>query len=313
LDVVVRLRSTNAQELAVRNVADWTIKDLEALIGQEEDQRLEFKRSAKLLGGKWKSELAKSVSAMANAVGGILVIGLAEEESNRSVAGSIDEGLGLDQVTPDQLGQALNAGILPHLSGLVIRQIDLGQGRFAYAIEVPSDGSHAPYQVQEQHRYFQRQGREAKPLLDFQIRDIMARRTKPSLEVRFSFGQVGEPALWLMQAHLFNTSEEPALYYAFVDRRGKEYPCGRRYAQCAVPADAPCYRERPVKLLDEMVRLEEGQIYALGYYVACPGCRKTDVGYVLRKGDAATVVMNDGTLRIPAFEDGVTVQNGRVY
>lgn len=318
----------------MRNVADWTIKDLEALIGQEEDQRLEFKRSAKLLSGKWKSELAKSVSAMANAVGGILVIGLAEEESNRSVAGSIDEGLGLDQVTPDQLGQALNAGILPHLSGLVIRQINLGQGRFAYAVEVPSDGSHAPYQVQEQHRYFQRQGREAKPLLDFQIRDIMARRTKPSLEVRFSFGQTGEPALWLMQAHLFNTSEEPVLYYAydvfhdvsirglsagdgptfvFVDRRGKEYPCGRRYAQCAVPADAPCYRERPVKLLDEIVRLEEGQIYALGYYVACPGCRKTGVGYVLRKGDAATVVMNDGTLRIPAFEDGVTVQNGGVY
>ena len=179
----------------MRNVAEWTIKDLEALVGQEEDQRLEFKRSAKLLGGKWKSELAKSVSAMANAVGGILVIGLAEEEANRSVAGLIDEGLAVDQVSPDQLGQTLNAGILPHLGGLIIRQIDLGQDRFAYAIKVPGDGPHAPYQVQQEHRYFQRQGREAKPLLDFQIRDIMARRTKPSLEVRFSFGEAGSGAV----------------------------------------------------------------------------------------------------------------------
>jgi hypothetical protein len=318
----------------MRNVSDWTIEDLEGLIGLEEDQRLEFKRSAKLLGGKWKSELAKSVSAMANAVGGILVIGLAEDESNRSVAGSIDEGLTLDQVSPDQLGQALNAGILPHLAGLVIRPIDLGQGRFAYAIEVPSDGPHAPYQVQEQHRYFQRQGREAKPLLDFQIRDIMARRTKPSLEVRFSFSQMGDPALWLVQAHLWNTSDEPALYYAydlfydvgirglsagdgptfvFVDRRGKEYVCDRQYAQCAVPADPPCYRERPVKLLEELVRLEEGQMYAVGYHVACPGCRASGVGYVRKQGDSAKVVMNDGTLRIPAFADGVTIKDGRIY
>jgi hypothetical protein len=318
----------------VRNVAEWTIKDLEALIGEEESQRLEFKRSAKLLGGKWKSELAKSVSAMANAVGGVLVIGLAEDENNRSVAGAIDEGLRLDQVSPDQLGQALNAGILPHLTGLVVRPIDIGKGTFAYAIEVPGDGPHAPYQVQEQHRYFQRQGREAKPLLDFQIRDIMARRTKPALEVRFSFGETHDPALWLVQAHLWNTSDEPALYYAydlfhdvgikglsaaegptfvFVDRQGKEYVCSRRYAQCAVPAEPPCYRERPVKLLEAMVRLEDGELYALGYYVACPGCRKTGVGYVRRRGNVAKATMGDGTLRIPAFEDGVTIQGDRVY
>jgi len=317
----------------VRNVAGWTLRDLEALIGEEESQSLEFKRSAKLTSGKWKSELAKCVSAMANAVGGVLVIGLAEDENNRSVAGAIDEGLRTDQINADQLHQALNGGILPHLAGIVIRPIELGQGTFAYAIEVPGDGPHAPYQAQEQHRYFQRQGREAKPLLDFQIRDIMARRTKASLELRFSFGETHEPAVWLMRAHLWNTSDEPALYYAydmfhdirikglsqgegptfvFVDQRGKEYVCNRQYAQCAVPAEPPCYRERPVLLLNALVRLEEGELYALGYYVACPGCRKTGVGYVRRRGNSATATMGDGTLRIPAFEDGVIIQGGQV-
>jgi hypothetical protein len=68
-----------------------------------------------------------------------------------------------------------------------------------------------------------------------------------------------------------------------------------------------------VKLLDEMVRLEDGQVYALGFYVASPGCRKASVGYVRRQGDTVKVIMNDGTLRIPVFEEGVTIKDGRIY
>jgi hypothetical protein len=317
----------------VRNVANWTLEDLEALIGQEESQTLEFKASAAVMGKRWKPELAKDVSAMANAVGGVIVIGLAEDKTNPSFAGRIDDGLSQDQMSGDQLHQALNSGILPHLTGVVVRAIEIREGAFAYAIEVPGDGPHAPYQVQEQFRYFQRQGREAKPLLDFQIRDIMGRRTKPSLEVRFSFGATGEPALWLMQAHLWNTSDEPALYYAydmfydrkirglpagegptfaFVDVRGREYVCNRQFAQCAVPAEQPCYRERPVKLLTEIVGLDDGQMHALGFYVACPGYRRSDVGYVRRRGDQVTVTMGDGTLKLPDFMGGVTIKGNQV-
>ena len=55
-------------------VADWLEGDVQALIGSEETSNLEFKASAALENTpKNKAELAKDVSAMANAAGGVIV------------------------------------------------------------------------------------------------------------------------------------------------------------------------------------------------------------------------------------------------
>ena len=307
-----------------------TRADLEALLGQEESQVLEFKASEALKNQKWKSEIAKDVSAMANATGGMIVYGIKEKAG---VASEIDEGVPHETITADTINRVLNANIQPPIQGMAVRRITLGENRFGYTIEVPPPGSDAPHQVPERGCYYQRQGREIRMLLDFQIRAIMGRRTSPDLFVDFIFVRHDAGAdIFSLQGIMKNASSEPALYCSFdvltdvalgVTESHETIPATLRYEMCdardgkhicnnysgsiRVPHHQPIYRERPMTLFRKVLRLQPDRFYALAYNVATPGCAKKVTGALFMEGYQPKVVLDSFFMRVPAWDHVVTL------
>ena len=70
-----------------------TIEDVKALIaaGVEENTTIEYKSGINIADAKWKGEMAKDVSAMANANGGVIIYGVKEfdEEDKRHIPSQI--------------------------------------------------------------------------------------------------------------------------------------------------------------------------------------------------------------------------------
>ena len=87
-----------------------SIADIQFLIDNsvEESTELEYKRSFAKANPKWKEELAKDISAMANANGGIFIYGLAEKNvSNGLSLPELITPIPSTEMTKDQLSQLL--------------------------------------------------------------------------------------------------------------------------------------------------------------------------------------------------------------
>ena len=122
-----------------KSVSQWDASDLQALIGQEETSNLEFKRSDALdnTDGN-KRELAKDVSAMANAAGGVIVYGIGEKDN---LADGLDQGT---MQTKEWIDQVLTSNIEPKIPNVTIQRIPLACGRFAFALDIPNGGRPRP-------------------------------------------------------------------------------------------------------------------------------------------------------------------------
>jgi len=194
----------------------WTEDDLRGLIGQDEGLTVEFKRSDSLRfktdSGKLKAELAKDVSAMANAAGGRIYYGIVEERgTGRAV--SIDDGLTADEVTADQIGNLLTGNIEPAITGVRIGRINLANGNSAFAIDVPQATSMAPHQSRPDRVYYRRHDRKALPMYDHEIKDLMRRGDSPEIEV-FLRHQQSAPDHFQIELMARNVSAVPVLYYS---------------------------------------------------------------------------------------------------
>jgi hypothetical protein len=161
---------------------NWTIKDLEKLIGQAETLRLEFKQSKLLNESREKiiENLTREISAFANTEGGTLVIGIAERRDGKArVAGHIDDGTDIQKHNPEWLQQIIESNISPYLPGIRVKPIflDSEKKQCAYVIVVPL-GSTA-YQSSDK-RYYGRSEYESKALPDHEIRLRMFRGKYPN-------------------------------------------------------------------------------------------------------------------------------------
>lgn len=154
-------------------------EDLQALIGQYESIRLDFKASALLNQptDRVVKQLTEDVSAFANTEGGVIVIGVRESKSGkRSVAAEVDEGVDPDQMSPERLEQLIASNLSPPVPGLAVRPIALAgdkAGRLAYVVSVPR-GTTA-YQARHSLLYYGRSEFAAVPLHDNVIRMLMNR------------------------------------------------------------------------------------------------------------------------------------------
>lgn len=160
-----------------------SIKDIQFLIDNsvEESTELEYKRSFAKENTKWKEELAKDISAMANANGGVLIYGLAEK--------NVSKGLSLPEsimpipptdMTKDQLSQLLSSNITPRINNIEI-SVFPQEGGNVFVLHVPKGKT--AHQNKINHLYYIRRNATVEVMEDYEIRDVMNRHSNPPLVI----------------------------------------------------------------------------------------------------------------------------------
>jgi predicted HTH transcriptional regulator len=184
----------------VKPVEDWDENDLELVVQdkQKENVSIDYKASQALnfddkkplpksnrtLGQKHREEMIRDVAAMANAAGGIIIYGIAEEDGG--YPDHVDDGYDATKTNADRVEQILITNIHPRLEGLSIKPIELkpkGAGRFAFVLSIPQASLHAPHQADDK-LYYKRHEATRMVMDDYEIRDMMRR----SIEFGKKFG-----------------------------------------------------------------------------------------------------------------------------
>lgn len=170
-----------------------TLGEIQALFGVEpESVSLEFKNGAKLDGrsDEARTDLVTDVTAFANAGGGTVIYGVAEERRDgRSFASNFAPVTDL-KVTQDWIREVIVSNTDPVMRGFSINTVQHEKGViFVVTVE---EGDTA-YQNKRTCLYYGRADASAKPMYGFAIRDVMNRRTGARLRVQIdSINRAGE-------------------------------------------------------------------------------------------------------------------------
>jgi hypothetical protein len=163
----------------------FTQHDLDTLLTNraQESLYLEFKRGVALRkNSDTRRELIKDCTGLANAAGGLIVYGIAEEEIDGVRVASTIEAVPTDAADSAGISEILRTNTSPPLTRFNIIELALPEnsGRIV-AIEIEAAGT--AHQNLLDLRYYQRAGSTTAAMTDFQIRDVMNRRTKPEVDV----------------------------------------------------------------------------------------------------------------------------------
>lgn len=300
-------------------IESWTAANLQALIGQAESSNLEFKASAALVNTQAaKRELAKDVSAMANAAGGVIVYGIVETDG---AAERLDDGVD-PGVSQEWIDQVLTSNIEPKIAGLIIKRFPVENGRSLYALEVPQATVFAPHMSKPHHQYWTRRNTTTEPLLDHEVRDLMRRASSPHIMLAMSLKhmpQAMKPNTFLLSIIAKNLSPEPVLYWAIdltfdkllapemiaphlcrevmISDYGGEHAALMHSKNYGVPVTMPLFAEREFEVIKTPITMLQNHRYPWAYNVACPGFKAERFGE-FRRGER-------GQCEVAIFENGL--------
>lgn len=170
------------------------LSDIQALIDNkvEEGHHLEYK-SGQIL--KKREQLSEWVSAFLNAEGGLIVIGVTEDDhtkKNRLDARIYPEALdyALPGFTRERVEQIIHTNIrgddVPHIAIYPVR--DSGSD-CVYLVDVPQ-GQAPPYQAADK-KYYKRLNFTKCAMEHYEIADFLGRRRKPRLHVDVKITELG--------------------------------------------------------------------------------------------------------------------------
>lgn len=281
-------------------ISEWTTEDLQALLGSEETSNLEFKDGRSLLNetGK-KADIAKDVSAMANAAGGLIVYGIHERDS---VADSI-AGCPAEHGKAEWFEQVINNNIEPKVQGVTIKRIDLPDDKMALVVNVPKATTFAPHQNKTDGRYYRRYNTTSQVMLDHEVRDLMNRGSSPELYLRYAMIPTDIPDQYRLSVSAGNRSTEPALYTRIdlifeasivpEDADGEwathtidfgEHPGSvLRSRQFLTPAHMPIIKEHEQMIFSGKVMVDANTAHEMAYRISCPGYHHTESFYIWRQ------------------------------
>ena len=163
----------------------WTFNRLQQLVsdGIEESSQLEYKRAAALAktGDKEKAEIVKQVTAMANAAGGTIIYGIAEfsDKEKRHLPEKLDP-VDRAEISREWLDSIIQS-IQPRIDGVLVYPVtdDVDANKGYYVVEVPA--SHTAHQARDL-RYCRRRNFQVLPMEDYEVRDVMNRKTHPKIK-----------------------------------------------------------------------------------------------------------------------------------
>lgn len=172
----------------------FTLKQLNMLISAKESEGLylEFKRGAALGRDEAKKlELVKDCTGFANANGGKIIYGVAEDTVDGIAVASGFSPVLDPKIDKDWISEVLRSNSSPPLSSFEISEI-LFPDNAGRAIVVEVAASSTAHQNLKDYRYYQRSGAVTNPMVDFQIRDVMNRRNKPELKITLETNYVSK-------------------------------------------------------------------------------------------------------------------------
>lgn len=151
--------------MLAKDIDQITVADLEALVENRipEGRTLEYKRDHYGRKDEDRREFAADVSALANASGGDLLIGISEVE------GVASEVVGVEHDNPDRLilavTESIRTSLEPQIVGVRVRWIEIGKERGVLVIRVPRSWS-APHRVivAKDSRFYVRDGNGKHPM-----------------------------------------------------------------------------------------------------------------------------------------------------
>lgn len=165
-------------------MSEWTKQRLDQMIADsvEENLSLDYKRADSLAktDGK-KAEVTKDVSSFANSSGGVLIYGVAEFEDE--LRKHLPERLApvqRSEISKEWLDQIIQT-IQPRIEGVVIHPVTISEtdNTVCYVVEVPQ--SHTAHMARD-HRYHKRHNFTTAQMEDYEVRDVMNRRTHPRIK-----------------------------------------------------------------------------------------------------------------------------------
>ena len=163
-----------------------TLAKIESTLGNEtESVTLEFKDGEKLTGlnDKAKRDLVVDVTAFANAGGGTVIYGISEEQREGLSYACRLSPVTDEKITIDRLREIIFSNTDPPLRDFTIDAYSVEGGRL-FVINV-AEGDTA-YQNKLDFRYYGRVDASSHPLHGFSVRDVMNRRKRPLVAIRFS-------------------------------------------------------------------------------------------------------------------------------
>lgn len=183
----------------------------------QESLELEYKGKGALVNSEdAKTKIARSVSAMANSAGGVIIYGIAEDKEKNSI--SLDL-INFKEFSKERLEDIINSRIQPKIDNLTIYPIRIGQNQDegVYVIEIPQ--SHTAHQAN--YYYYKRHNFKSVPMVDYEVRDVMARRQHTKIDLSFQltpFYEIQGIKIWHLNAYAQNIGKKMAHYVnAIVD------------------------------------------------------------------------------------------------
>jgi Putative DNA-binding domain len=290
----------------------------------KESLTLEYKASPAVnkRDDKMKLEMARDVSAFANADGGQIVYGMTEHDHEPA---GLDGGVDGNIYPEIWFEQVLQQHIRPPIPGLRIRHVPLKKPMVAVVIDVPATKTD-PHQVSD-GRYYRRHNFNRLHMEHYEVRDAIRRSVDPDLILEFDL-LVGQATYKTVEftklrdlsdptsigAIIRNRSNQPALYTfisVYLDRRLKITDSGlyTRYPETmfgendirsqltfkiGVPGNFPIYKEMSYALDPFYFTISDrllGHRYGIGYQIRSPGCFKENHGY-LEFGQSGQMKLN---------------------
>ena len=173
--------------MTVFNNMQLRTKDcLQRLIDEkiEESTVLEYKASFAVQNTKWREELAKDVSAMANSNGGTVIFGIKQKDTGNghAVAHKLTP-IPISEMSKDKLSQLLSSNIQPIIDNLEITYIPDGNDCGFFVVDIPQ--SNTAHQNRLTHIYYKRRNATVEAMEDYEVRDVMNRSKTPIIDIDF--------------------------------------------------------------------------------------------------------------------------------